>query len=148
MILYTIGSSKKSAEQFFGCLKYHMVRVLVDVRLKNDSQLLGFARKRDLPYFLGGIQCEYEHCPKYAPSGEILTGWRKKLITWDEYEREYRALMNERGAVEDFLIRFVGVYDPVCLLCSEAGPERCHRRLFAEMVHEKRNDVEVVHLQT
>ena len=76
----------------------------------------------------------------------IMTVWKKKLITWEEYEEQYTALMNERGAVDDFLLCFKGLYDPVCLLCSEPTPEHCHRRLFAEMIHEKRNDIEVVHL--
>lgn len=147
MILYTIGSSKKSSEQFFECLKYHMVKLLVDVRLKNDSQLLGFTRQRDLPYPLKVIcKCQYIHKAEYAPTAEILTGWKKKLITWDEYEEQFTALMNERKAVDDFLTCFEGVYDPVCLLCSEPTPEHCHRRLFAEMIHERQNDVEVVHL--
>jgi uncharacterized protein (DUF488 family) len=52
MQLYTIGFTQKSAEHFFTLLRTNQVQVLVDTRLKPDSQLSGFAKGRDLPYFL------------------------------------------------------------------------------------------------
>ena len=146
MTLYTIGSSKKSSRQFFQSIKYHMIQILVDVRLKNDSQLLGFTRKRDLPYLLELHNCKYEHCVNYAPTAEILTDWKKKRITWPEYEQRYHALMTEKNSVRDFMTRYYGVYESVCLLCSEVSPEHCHRRLLAEMLHEQKNDIEVLHI--
>jgi len=39
--LYTIGFTKKSAEQFFGLLRNNGVKQLVDVRINNTSQLAG-----------------------------------------------------------------------------------------------------------
>ena len=33
-----------------------------------------------------------------------------------------------------------------CLLCSEATPEHCHRRLVAEYLREKWGDVDIGHL--
>ena len=41
--LYTIGFTKKSAEQFFELLRTNNVKTLVDVRISNGSQLAGFA---------------------------------------------------------------------------------------------------------
>ena len=46
--LYTIGFTQKTAEGFFALLKTNGVKVLVDIRLKPDSQLSGFAKGRDL----------------------------------------------------------------------------------------------------
>ncbi|MBQ7543485.1 MAG: DUF488 domain-containing protein [Synergistaceae bacterium] len=147
MTLYTIGFTKKSAEQFFELLRCCKIQVVVDVRLKNTSSLNVFTIKRDLPYFLEKIcTCTYEHCANYAPTKELLTSWRKKLITWEEYEEQYKALMLEREAVRDFVVRFDGIYDCMCLLCSESTPEHCHRRLFAEMIAEQLPDTEIIHL--
>ena len=146
MNLYTIGFTQKSAEQFFGRIRYHGIEMLVDVRLKNDSQLYGFARKRDLPYFLGLHGCKYEHSLTYAPTEELLTAWRDKAITWAEYERQYKALMKGRNAVIEFLTCYEGLYDRVCLLCAEPTPENCHRRLLAEMIASMSKSVEVIHL--
>jgi uncharacterized protein (DUF488 family) len=50
--IYTIGFTRTSAEHFFGRLKTAGVKRLLDVRLNNSSQLAGFAKARDLPYFL------------------------------------------------------------------------------------------------
>ena len=147
MLLYTIGFTKKSAEQFFERIKYYRIQVLVDVRLKNTSQLMRFSHGQDIEYLLQKLcNCEYEHCVNYAPTKEILTDWKKKRITWPEYEERYRALMTERKSVHDFITRYYGLYEAVCLLCSEPKAEHCHRRLFAEMVKEQLPDTEIIHI--
>ena len=43
--LYTIGFTKVSAEVFFGKLRKAGVRKIIDIRLNNESQLAGFAKK-------------------------------------------------------------------------------------------------------
>lgn len=48
MNLYTIGFTKKSAEQFFESVAGARVRRIIDVRLNNVSQLAGFAKRDDL----------------------------------------------------------------------------------------------------
>jgi uncharacterized protein (DUF488 family) len=50
--IYTIGFTQTTAEHFFGRLKDAQIRRLIDVRLNNSSQLAGFAKAKDLPYFL------------------------------------------------------------------------------------------------
>jgi len=67
MTLFTIGFTKKSAEEFFSRLKKAGVKRVVEVRLNNTSQIAGFAKAGDLKYFLraiGGI--EYAHVPELA----------------------------------------------------------------------------------
>jgi uncharacterized protein (DUF488 family) len=55
MKLFTIGFTQKSAETFFELLNTNKVQMLIDVRLKPDGQLAGFAKKNDLPYFLSNL---------------------------------------------------------------------------------------------
>ena len=38
------------------------------------------------------------------------------------------------------------LFDGACLLCSEAEPHHCHRRLVAEYLQEKWGDVGIEHL--
>ena len=45
MKLFTIGFTKKTAEQFFTALKSAGVKRIVDVRLNNVSQLAGFSKR-------------------------------------------------------------------------------------------------------
>lgn len=130
MRIFTIGFTKTSAERFFERLIEAGVTRLVDVRLNNTSQLAGFAKGRDLAYFLkviGGI--EYVHLPGLAPSREILAAYKKGEIDWTEYEARFFELLRSRK-VEEELDR--ELFDGACLLCSEPTAERCHRRLVAE----------------
>ncbi|HET9016047.1 MAG TPA: DUF488 domain-containing protein [Thermomicrobiaceae bacterium] len=144
MRILTIGFTHKSAEQFFGTLERAGVRTVVDIRLHNTSQLAGFAKRDDLRFFLDRVAgIGYRHEALLAPTEEILTGYQKKAITWPEYEERFGALLRER-AVESALDP-AGL-DDTCLLCSEATPDRCHRRLVAEYLQQHWPDVEIVHL--
>lgn len=142
--LFTIGFTKKSAEQFFTKLKAAGVRRVLDVRLNNSSQLAGFSKKEDLEYFLRAInQMGYAHLPALAPTEEILTAYKKEKGDWAVYERLFLELMRGRR-VEDMPEK--ELFDGGCLLCSEDKPQHCHRRLVAEYLAEKWGDVENVHL--
>jgi len=142
--LFTIGFAGKSAEEFFGAVRQAGVRRVVDVRLNNVSQLAGFTKKRDLPYFLRTIaDIEYEHRPELAPTKEILDDYKKKRIDWSEYERRFKALLAERQLAQRFKAE---QFDHACLLCSEAKPQKCHRRLVAEHFKDAWGEVEIRHL--
>lgn len=134
MTIYTIGFTKKSAKQFFDLIKQNNIDIVVDIRLNNKSQLAGFTKGNDLQYFLWELcRCEYKHCLEYAPTKDILDDYKKKRITWDEYEERYTALMNSRADYRNFTNEFNSFHN-ICLLCSEPTPEHCHRRLIAEMI--------------
>lgn len=51
-ILYTIGFTKKSAKKFFNSLIENNVKKIIDTRINNESQLAGFAKHKDLEFFL------------------------------------------------------------------------------------------------
>jgi uncharacterized protein (DUF488 family) len=146
MKLFTIGFTQKSAEQFFSLLSQAGVRRVVDIRLRPSGQLAGFARKEDLPYFLKHLAkgCEYIHLPELAPTKDILDGYRGGGA-WVDYERQFQALLDERN-VPDNLDRESFERLPSCLLCSEATPEQCHRRLVAERIQARWPGVEIIHL--
>jgi len=143
MTVYTIGFTKRSAEDFFGTIARSGARRLVDVRLSNSSQLAGFSKRDDLRYFLKAIcGMEYVHFPDLAPTQELLDEYRSTK-DWLAYEARFRALMAER-ALENTVRR--EEIDGACLLCSEPRPDRCHRRLVAEYLQEKWGSIEIVHL--
>ncbi|MGY2717967.1 uncharacterized protein (DUF488 family) [Thermostichus sp. MS-CIW-19] len=143
MKIFTIGFTKKSAEQFFNRLKQPGLVRVVDTRLNNTSQLAGFTKKNDLEFFLHEIcKLGYIHLPELAPTQEILDAY-KASGDWSNYERQFLSLMAERR-IEDQVDK--SILDGGCLLCSEATPEHCHRRLVAEYLHRKWGDVEIVHL--
>jgi len=142
--IYTMGFTKKSAEDFFTLLKNAGVRRVIDVRLNNVSQLAGFSKRPDLEYFLGEIgDIGYVHLPELAPTQELLDEYRNKKGSWSAYEAKFLRLVSAR-TIEDRVSQ--DLLAGSCLLCSEAEPDRCHRRLVAEYLKEKWGDVSIVHL--
>ena len=141
---YTIGFGGKRAEVFFNLLRKSRVHKLIDVRLNNVSQLAGFTKKADLAFFLREIcQCDYEHRPNWAPTKELLDGYKSKKISWDEYMAQFSRIIQTRGIMENLeLSSVVGS----CLLCSEPTPEHCHRRLLAEQIKVKFPNIKIIHL--
>lgn len=143
--LSTIGFTQTSAENFFQRLRLGGVKKVVDVRLRGDSQLSGFAKQKDLAFFLKEVAgIDYEHVIGLAPTDEMLDAYKKKSMSWDRYELNYRDLISER-MVENLFEP--ATLDGVCFLCSEALPHRCHRRVAAEYLSSKYGvPLEVRHL--
>jgi uncharacterized protein (DUF488 family) len=143
MKLFTIGFTKTSAEHFFARLKAAGVKTVIDVRLNNASQLAGFAKKDDLAFFARTIcGAGYEHLPELAPTAEMLKIYRQSKDGWPAYARAFLELMTRRKIERLDRARI----DGCCLLCSEAVPHHCHRRLVAEYLRDKWGDVEIEHL--
>jgi uncharacterized protein (DUF488 family) len=144
MRLYTIGFTRKSAEYFFTRLRRAGIRTLVDVRLHNTSQLSGFTKKEDLPFFTKELcKAGYLHLPELAPTEELFHARKQENMAWPPYEKRYLGLLRQR-AVETALTP--ETLDGGCLLCTEDDPRHCHRRLAAEYLQEKWPGVEVIHL--
>jgi len=146
MKIFTIGFTRKTAEQFFATLRQPGLVRVVDVRLNNVSQLAAFTKKEDLRFFLRTIcGIDYVHCPQMAPSQEILTAYKREGGSWESYEREFLKLMSARR-IEYTTAK--ELMDGACLLCSEASPDHCHRRLVAEYLRDKWGEIEIRHLQS
>ncbi len=145
MKIFTIGFTQKSAETFFGLLRQPGLKRLVDIRLNNVSQLAGFAKKNDLKYFVETInRIDYVHQPKMAPSVELLQRYKTNGGDWATYERQFLELIAERD-IEHQIPR--ALMEGACLLCSEASPAKCHRRLVAEYLQMKWDDIQIEHLK-
>lgn len=143
MKIFTIGFTKTTAENFFSRIKTSGAKKIIDTRLKNVSQLAGFAKGKDLEFFSKEIcGADYEHNLELAPTKEILDAYKKKEITWQKYESDFIELIRDR-AIENI--------DPEelnnsCLLCSEDTPHFCHRRLVAEYLKKAWKSIEIIHL--
>ena len=144
--IFTIGSSRKTAEEFFELLKSYGVNKIIDVRLNNTSQLLAFAKYPDIEYFTKEIlRGKYFHDRKFTPSEKILVRYKKNIIGWDDYEKEFAELMKYKN-IDTYIADHYANEENYCLLCTEPTPEYCHRRLVAEKIRDVLGDVEVVHL--
>ena len=134
-VVATIGFTQSTAERFFERLIAAGVRKVVDVRLHNTSQLAGFAKSDDLAWFLRRLgNIDYAHEPLLAPTEAMLRTYRQQKGGWEDYVQRFRAVMAERR-IEHQL--GPAALAGSCLLCSEASPHHCHRRLVCEYLNEK-----------
>lgn len=146
MKLSTIGFTQKTAQEFFEALRNHDIQILIDIRLRPAGQLAGFAKQEDLPYFLDRLVngCQYLHLPELAPTKDILDVYRTGH-DWPSYAASFEALLDKRD-IPKSLDRGLFEQNFCCLLCSEALPDHCHRRLVAERLANYWDYVEVIHL--
>ena len=143
--IHTIGYTKKSLEEFIRRLQEADVEAVIDVRLRNTSQLAGFSKRDDLAFLLReGFGIEYEHKPELAPASDILEAY-KASQDWEAYERSFTRLLDERDA-EDAGRDVLSRYQRPCLLCSEPDADQCHRRLVAEWWKKHLPSITIIHL--
>jgi uncharacterized protein (DUF488 family) len=143
--LYTIGFTQKTAQHFFDLLISNQVKEIIDTRVNNTSQLAGFAKGEDLKFFASSIgNMNYSHQLDFAPTKELLARYRKKELSWEDYEIEYLNLLDIRKVAKHITVNQLHQH---CLLCSEHSPTYCHRRLLAEYFKAIHSNVKIVHLQ-
>ena len=144
-VIFTIGFTRKSAKHFFGLLRANGIKILLDTRLRPDGQLSGYAKGHDLEYFVPVLaSARYTHKPLLAPDDKSFAAYKKKEISWDEYERLY---IDKVSLVPD-LEKFVSEDNEFCcLLCSEHDPKWCHRRILAEFIAKNFSGYEICHLK-
>ena len=116
------------------------VRAMWDIRLWRTSTYVPFYSGDNLAAALGA---RYEYHPEFAPTSEILAGYKDGRITWPDYERMYRELLATRHPTEGLT---PADFDRISLLCTEKSALQCHRRLAAERIAEQFPDIEIVHL--
>ncbi|MBM4430963.1 MAG: DUF488 domain-containing protein [Chloroflexi bacterium] len=143
--LYTLGYEGRSLSEFIRLLQEAGVDAIIDIRLRNTSHLAGYTKKDDLAFLLQeGFHIAYEHHPELAPTVEILDAYRAEK-DWSAYVESFTRLLEERQT-ETIGLHLLTCYQAPCLLCREASPEQCHRRLTAERWAARIPGLTIVHL--
>ncbi len=138
--IFTIGFSGKKPDDFMDILNATQISCVWDIRLWRTSTHAPFYSGDSLAAALGQ---RYEYHPEFAPTSEILAGYKDGRITWPDYERMYRELLTARHPTAGLAPADL---DRICLLCTEKSALQCHRRLAAEYIAVKIPDIEIVHL--
>lgn len=141
----TIGFTGKSAQEFFDLLKNAHVRTVLDIRLSNTSQLAGFAKKQDLPFFLDKLcGAGYVEMPELAPEPDLFKSFKANEMKWDEFAAAYVDVIARRRVESNLDI---DLFRSACLLCSEHLPHHCHRQLALEYLNSRWNSrLKITHL--
>jgi uncharacterized protein (DUF488 family) len=142
--IYTIGFTRKTLQQFIERLRAADVREVIDIRLRNTSQLAGWSKYPDVAYLLtAGFGIHYEHHLEFAPTAELLDEYNRTR-DWAAYEPRFKRILADRrlGSEAQTLL----MKQRICLLCTEPKADRCHRRLVAEYLKSFRPELEIQHL--
>jgi hypothetical protein len=132
--LFEISAYETSASDFFGKILQNHIDLVLDVRLKNESRLCGFTKKKDLAYFVPAIcGATYIHDLFLAPEPELLDRYLHGWIRWEEYARRYRASMEARNAVGYFQEHY-GKYSNICLVGTATRKRRSHSEVLSELL--------------
>ena len=132
--MYTIGHSTRSEKEFLGLLKAHGIQALIDVRrLPGSNRFPQFNRDR-LTRSLKKMEIQYVHIPELggrrpARKDSKNSAWRVAAF------RGYADYM-ETASFQKGLKRLLRLAKKkrVAVMCAEALPWRCHRRLIADAV--------------
>lgn len=144
MKLFTIGSSQKSAEEFFDLLLQNDVRSIVDIRLYNNTVYSGFTRKMWFPYFLEKIgKIDYIEMKQCAPTPKLFKEYQNDELTWKDFRKQYLHLIKERQILNYFSKKML---NRSCLLCAEPEHYHCHRKILSEYLARNYSDISVIHL--
>jgi uncharacterized protein (DUF488 family) len=131
-VLYTIGHSTHSIEEFIALLNAHSIRHLVDVRSIPKSRHVPQFNTDVLASSLSAANIPYTHLKalggrRSTRKDSLNTGWRNKSF------RGYADYMARPQFAEGLAaLTEIASTTPTAIMCAEAVPWRCHRSLIAD----------------
>ena len=132
--IFEISAYQTSAYEFFDEILQNHTDLVLDVRLKNESQLCGFTKKKDLSFFIPKIcHAAYVHDRFFTPESASLDRYLHHWIQWEQYSAEYRSAMEGKNAVGYFEEHY-GNYSCVCLIGTATKKRRSHSEVLRELL--------------
>src|SRR5213596_156169 len=132
LVIWTVGHSTRSFQEFSGLLAGQRIERLVDVRRFPASQRVPWVTKQVVAAALRDRGIDYEHFEdlggfRKPMAGSRNTGWRNAGF------RGYADYMasSEFGVGLDRLIRLAG-QRRTAIMCAEVVPWKCHRSLISD----------------
>jgi uncharacterized protein (DUF488 family) len=142
--LFTIGYETLLPPALVNELRLAGVERLIDVRYRAQSRRPGMSKTR-LSELLGDHGIAYEHRRALGTPPDIR--WYFKNKREAEGREQFRAHVEETAADElDALAAELDRAPATALMCLEADPAGCHRRVLAEQLRKRRPELEVVDL--
>ncbi len=142
--LWTIGYERLLPEALVAELRAAGVRRVLDVRFRPQSRRPGMSKTR-----LGALLAEhgiaYEHCKALGTPPDIRWLFRHgKEAEGREAFRQH--VESSSAAALDALAAELDRAPATALMCLEADPAGCHRRVVAEQLRRRLGALEVIDL--
>ena len=142
--LWTIGYEQLWPDALVAELSAAGVQRVLDVRLRPQSRRPGMSKTK-LALMLAEHGIAYEHRRELGTPRDIRGVFRAGHL--EEAAAAYRAHAEAHAGAElDALAAELGGGPRTALLCLEANPAGCHRRVVAELVRARRPELAVVDL--
>jgi len=142
--LWTIGYERLLPPELLAELEAARVERVLDVRFRPQSRRPGMSKTR-LGDLLGAHGIAYEHRRELGTPPDIRVLFRTGRL--DEAREAYRAHVEATAAdALDALAAELERSPRTALLCLEADPAGCHRRVIAEALRARRPRLRVVDL--
>jgi uncharacterized protein (DUF488 family) len=131
-VIFTVGHSTRSLEEFVELLRAHGIRRVVDIRTIPRSRHNPQFNRETLGRFLRNRRINYRHMKslgglRHARPDSPNRGWQNPSF------RGFADYMQTASFVEALgkLIE-VAADQPTAIMCAEAVPWRCHRSLIGD----------------
>ena len=132
VVVFTIGHSTRTLEEFIELLKAYNVVLLVDVRTVPRSRHNPQFNKETLPASLKQYGIRYIHMPEI---GGLRHPKRDSInLAWENSGFRGYADYMQTQEFTDSLLKIVALAreNRLALMCAEALPWRCHRNLLSD----------------
>lgn len=132
-ILYTIGHSNRTLDDFINILQTYEITHLVDIRTVPKSRYVPWSNTENLKETLTKKNITYLHNAKlgglrHAKPDSINKGWRNSSFRGFADYMQTPAFFEALKDLNTLLKRD----NRVVIMCSEAVPWRCHRSLIGD----------------
>jgi uncharacterized protein (DUF488 family) len=131
-VVYTIGHSTRTVDEFIHILNAYAINLLADIRTVPRSRRNPQYEQAALRESLRQAGISYVHMPslgglRHAHKDSVNTGWKNASF------RGYADYMQTQGFADavDELAALAGEH-MVAIMCAEAVPWRCHRSLVGD----------------
>jgi uncharacterized protein (DUF488 family) len=142
--LFTVGYEKLLPAALVAELQAARVRRVIDVRFRPQSRRPGMSKTR-LGALLGEHGIAYAHRRELGTPPDLRWLFRANRVT--EAAEAYRDHVEQHAPEAlDELAAELDRGPATALLCLEAEPAACHRRVIAEALRARRRDLRVVDL--
>src|SRR5262245_19565523 len=142
--VWTIGYERLLPAQLVAELEAAGVERVIDVRFRPQSRRPGMSKTR-LGELLGDHRIAYQHRRELGTPADLRHLFHTGRVA--EAAQAFHAHI-ETSAPDalDALADELGHAPPTALLCLEADPAVCHRRVLTDALRERRSDLRVVDL--
>jgi uncharacterized protein (DUF488 family) len=142
--LFTIGYEKLLPAELLAELQHAGVKRVIDVRFRPQSRRPGMSKTR-LGEMLLAHEIDYEHRRALGTPNDIRPLFHQGKL--QEAAQAYKQHVEETAPhALDELAAELDDAPPTALLCLEAEPEGCHRRVITAALQERRDDLTVIDL--